>query len=128
MPQKSIAVEKTTNRPHIAYGGDSLYHAYYDGTTWHYETVDSSQTVGEYASIALDDSDKVHISYYDVTDQDLKYATNKSGSWVTTTVDAAGDVGSYASIATDSNNAVYISYYDATNKDLKYATNKSGSG
>jgi PKD repeat protein len=70
----------------------------------------------------LDSLDKVHISYYDVTNGDLKHATNASGSWVTETVDSAGDVGQYTSIAIDSSDYVHISYYDATNGDLKYVT------
>ncbi|MFO0794368.1 MAG: hypothetical protein U0586_09935 [Candidatus Brocadiaceae bacterium] len=45
-----------------------------------------------FASIALDTSGKVHISYFDEINGDLKYATtNSSGSWVTTTVDVKVD-------------------------------------
>ena len=120
--QRAIAIDGF-NRPHIAYGGDHLYHAYFDGIEWQYETVDNSLGVGRFASIAIDSNNKVHISYYDESNEDLKYATNASGSWVTSTIDSEGDVGWYTSIAIDSNNKVHISYYDYTNKDLKYATN-----
>lgn len=78
-------------------------------------------------SIALDSNDKVHISYFDETNWDLKYATNTSGSWEIFTLDSDGLVGEHTSIALDSNDGVHISYYDYTNKDLKYATNTSGS-
>ena len=98
LSQRAIAVGKTTNFPHIAYGGDNLYHAYFDGTQWQYETVDNSSSVGENASITLDSSGKVHISYFDYTNGDLKYATNASGAWVTIVVDSAGNVGRYNSI------------------------------
>ncbi len=123
---RAIAIDKVTNQPHIVYGGDHLYHAYFDGTQWQYETADNSPKVGRDASIALDSNNKAHISYRDDTDYDLKYATNDSGAWVTITVDSTGDVGQYTSIAVDSNNKVHISYYDYTNGDLKYATNASG--
>ena len=97
-------------------------------TTWVTETVDSDGDVGEYTSIALDSSDNVHISYFDGSNADLKYATNKSGSWVTETVDSYGGVGTYTSIAIDSSDNVHISYHDGgSSADLKYATNKSGS-
>ena len=78
-------------------------------------------------SIAIDSNDDVHISYYDTTNKDLKYATDKSGSWVTTSIDTSGIVGHYTSIAIDSNDDVHISYLDTSNTDLKYATDKSGS-
>jgi hypothetical protein len=94
---------------------------------WVAETVDSDGDVGSYTSIAMDSLDYVHISYYDATNDDLKYATNASGSWVTETVDSAEDVGRYTSIALDSSDNVHISYYDDTNGDLKYATNVTGS-
>jgi hypothetical protein len=94
---------------------------------WTTETVDSSGDVEGYTSMATDSNNNVHISYYDGSNRDLKYATNASGSWVTETVDSAGMVGWFTSIATDSNNKVHISYLDVYNCNLKYATNTSGS-
>jgi hypothetical protein len=126
---RAISIDSSGN-PHIAYGEDHLYYAYHDGSSWNYETVDSSTGVGQFASIALDSSGKVHISYYDWTNGHLKYATNLSGSWVAVTVDSSGDVGVNTSIAIDSLNNVHISYYDWINDNnghLKYATNSSGS-
>jgi parallel beta-helix repeat protein len=110
----------------MAYGGDRLYHGYFDGAQWHFEVVDNSP-VGQNASIAIDSNGKSHISYQDGTNYDLKYATDASGAWVTETVDSAGSTGGYSSIALDSNNRVHISYLDWTNHYLKYATNTSGS-
>ena len=73
----------------------------------------------------------VHISYYESTNDDLKYATCSSGcttasNWDKVSVDTTGNVGYYTSIAIDSNDAVHISYLDFTNIDLKYATCSSG--
>ncbi|MEW6407977.1 MAG: chitobiase/beta-hexosaminidase C-terminal domain-containing protein [Patescibacteria group bacterium] len=95
---------------------------------WEITSIDSSNDVGEYSSIAIDTNGKVHISYIDETNRDLKYATNISGLWIYSTLDSASDVlGS--SLALDSNNKVHIVYYDWTDGDLKYATNvSSGSG
>ena len=80
-------------------------------------------TVGFYPSIAIDSNGYKHISYYDNTNTDLKYATDKTGSCVNISVDTAGFAWIWTSIAIDSNDAVHISYTDGhTNGDLKYAT------
>ena len=89
--------------------------------------VDSGSNIGAHTSIALDSNGYKHISYFDTTSNNLKYATDKSGSWVTTSIDTSANVGYYTSIAIDSNDDVHISYYSSTNGDLKYATDKSGS-
>ena len=82
--------------------------------------LDSVGDVGEYSSIAIDSYGFKHISYRDVSNSYLAYATDQSGSWVVTTVDSAGNAGKYTSIAIDSNDAVHISYQSGGN--LKYAT------
>jgi parallel beta-helix repeat protein len=100
---------------------------------WSIKIIDSDGCVGSDSSLDTDSSGKVHISYYDCTNGDLKYATNKgvtpgTGNCINTnfkceTVDSNGDAGSHNSIAVDSSGKVHISYYDATNGDLKYCTN-----
>jgi hypothetical protein len=50
--------------------------------------VDAEASTGDYSSIGIDSSDKVHISYYNSDKKDLKYATNTSGSWQTSTIDS----------------------------------------
>lgn len=82
----SIALD-SMGAPHIVYGGDHLYHAYYTGGAWQEERIDSSLGVGINASIVIDASDKIHIFYENYVSSATgsarnKYATNASGSWV----------------------------------------------
>ncbi len=120
---RAIALD-TNGRPHVAYGGDHLYHAYYDGSAWQYEVVDSRPGVGLYASIAVDSSDKVHIAYR--AGYYLGYASNASGTWATRVVDGTVAVGWPISIAVGGSGDAHISYWDSSHNDLRYATNASG--
>ena len=121
MTDRSLALDSSGN-PHIAYGDDHLYYAWYDGSTWHKETVDPAWGVGSNASLKLDGSGNPHISYYDDTNKDLKYASYDGSTWSIQTVDSGGDVGGYTSLALDGSGNPHISYWDTTNRDLKYVS------
>ncbi len=92
---------------------------------WQIETVDNTAAdVGKYTSIAIDSLGNIHISYFDDTNDNLKYAYYDGLSWQLALVDVGGgvnNVGKYGSIAVDSLNRPHISYYDETDDDLKYA-------
>jgi len=105
--------------PHIAYGMDHLYYAKYDGVQWHSETADSSPRVGEHASLVLDGSNNPHISYYDLQNEDLKFAYKDQFGWHTETVDSEGNVGRFTSLALDENGYPHIGYH--IDYYLKYA-------
>jgi len=102
--------------------------SYFEESNWENFTIDSSADVGQYSSIATDSNDELHISYYDVSSGNLKYASNSGGSWTNYPIDTtAAIVGRYTSLDIDSNDNVHISYGDLNAWNLKYATNIAGS-
>lgn len=117
---------------HYNFAGDELIQEAVDGT----EATNDSNDVGKYCDIAVDRArDILHISYFDGTNNKLKYATKPIGgnSWTISNVDtgnAAGTdrVGQYSSIAVDAEGFVHISYYNSATDELKYATNHPGCG
>jgi hypothetical protein len=130
----SIALD-SNNNPHISYGSANLRYARWTGTKWaglanasSVDSVDTEGSVGDYTSIAVDASDRPHISYHDATNHDLKYIRWTGSTWDglddtpgPDSVDTAGDVGTFTSIALDAAGFPHISYCDTTNHDLKYA-------
>ena len=105
--QGSLALD-SAGQPHVAYGGDTLYHAWRDGSGWHSEVVGEGSQVGEYAAIALDRNGYPHISYNDDSTDDLMYAYWDGTTWITETVDTDGGWDTY--IALDSNGYPHIAY------------------
>jgi len=97
---------------------------------WNVEIVDDSGYVGEYADLAVDSSDTVHISYFDLSSGRLKYAYGSAGAWTIDVVDSDGYMGMHTSIAVDSNDCVHISYHGWTSdlllSCLRYANNHGG--
>jgi hypothetical protein len=120
----SIAVDES-GCPCIAYRSIQDYslryaHKYSFGF-WQKTTVDDEGGVGRYPSIALDGDEYPHISYYDDTNDALKYAYKDGSGWHTETVDSSGDVGRYTSLGLDRRGYPHISYYDSNNNALKFA-------
>jgi hypothetical protein len=128
MSSRSLRLDNNNN-PVVVFGGRKLYHAKYSGGDWDISVVDDSYNVGSYASVAIDDNNRPHISYFDATNGKLKYATIIEGDWKPETVTAAGSgvVGQYTSIDVDTHNRPHIVYYDVTNQKLGYVyKNSSG--
>ncbi len=86
MTDRMLRLDSNGN-PHIAFGADHLYYAWYSSGIWHQETVDDQIGVGQYASLALDSSNHPHISYYDSRNGALKYAYFNGTNWQIQVVD-----------------------------------------
>ncbi|MCB1187579.1 PKD domain-containing protein [bacterium] len=95
-----------------------------DGSTWGTPlTLDNNVTTGAHTSLALLATGYPAISYYDVSNDDLRFirATDSDGTaWVAPmTVDSLGDTGLYTSLALVDGNPA-ISYYDRGSGNLRY--------
>ncbi len=74
-------------------------------------------------AIVLDKNDNPHITYMDVKNRVVKYATRRDGKWQIQAVDSVAQVGypDRNGIAVDEEGHPYISYYDAGLGVLKLA-------
>jgi hypothetical protein len=119
----------SNGKVHIAYLDSSANDIKYINNvsgSWSIPQFIGDSAAGSFRDIclAMDSNAKAYISYYRKSDE-LRYATNASGSWIKTILDS-GDVGEFPSIVVDANKGIHISYYDTGNKNLKYAYNISG--
>ncbi len=123
-------------RPHVFYHADalnSLRHAYYNGTTWAFETLDGvggpngriNATVGvDNAAILY--NGRPHAFYYDANNGNLRHAYYNGSAWGFETLDGAGGANGRINADVGLSNAVIlyngrprVFSYDNTNGDLR---------
>ena len=65
----------STGRPHIVHGlWDGIAHTYWDGAAWQSEAVDAqTESSPSRLSLTIDDGDQLHLAYWDMTNELLKY-------------------------------------------------------
>lgn len=121
----------SAGRLHIAYAnvkyeGASIRYATWNGKSWETEFVEGSGGTGysAYSVFAvLDKNDIAHITYTDVRDRSVKYATKINGKWRVDVVDSVSKVAypDRNGLVFDSSGVPYVSYYDAGLGVLKLA-------
>jgi hypothetical protein len=91
--------------------------------------VDSSNDVGEYLWLAVDDQGRPHLSYYDRTAGALRFAVRNGGTWSTRTIDGRApgtDVGGYTFLEFDPAGNPHVVHYDWADGDLEHAWREDG--
>ena len=122
LTNRGLAIDPTGNI-HMAYGGMHLTYAWYDGSTWHYETV--SEAEASYVALALEPvlPYRPYISY--MTDASLHVAHRTASGWVIEVVDSEPTLtlGYYTSIALEpvAPYTPHVSYRDVSYGTLKHA-------
>ena len=101
----------------------------YDDMTinWRIETIDDGpHIVPGKASIAVDPSGGVHVSYHDGMVDGLRYAYKPpDGEWTSQVIDSPG-VGNHSEIGVDSKGVVHIAFENLVNGALKHAVKRPG--
>jgi hypothetical protein len=127
----SIALDKN-HMPNISYVDFSNGHYLLkyarltdkNNNIWKIEEVDKSADVGLYTSIAVTGT-SVHISYYDYTHGNLRYAKGP-GTWSVSGLASTGDVGLFTSLALKPDKTPSISYFDNSKGTLEFISYEGG--
>jgi hypothetical protein len=131
--QGEMVVVYAHNDTNSASGTYSLAMMYRWGGTWTETLLDNGTDTGYHPSVAIDRQGAIHIAYIDDHNDELRYATNASGSWVFRTLGSStydNDNGRGTAIVVHPiTDAVHIvtTINDNTYRDLQYHTNESGS-
>jgi len=124
-----IAVN-SQNQAHIvfsspAYVCGGLYLAYDDGSGWNKIGLDTStDLIGCYPSIDIDDNDAVHVSYRDHRNSRFNYITNESGPWDKYMVSNTNTPGYYTQTKVKSDGDIFI--IQKNTNGLQYAEGYPG--
>jgi len=130
------------DRPHLAFYDEYLdtdeghsaagvRYAEPAGDSWNIQEIDDTDhwMGAKDITLALDAQGGAHLAYYNMTKEELRYATNVGGDWTITTVDSGEEVGEWCSIAIDGDGHVHLAYTndsDGNKYGLYYATDKTG--
>jgi uncharacterized repeat protein (TIGR01451 family) len=119
--ERSLRLDAVGN-PRVAFGGDHLAYAWYDGAHWWQETADDSPGIGG-ASLALDGAGQPHVTYWDGSNSAVRYAWRDALGWHVETVEGGEGfwLGGGTSLDLDGEGRPHVAYVDRSHKELKHA-------
>ncbi|MFU8806805.1 MAG: hypothetical protein ACNA8W_23565 [Bradymonadaceae bacterium] len=113
--------------PHISYragvvGTPSIRLTSWQQGQWQTRIVDADAgSIANFTSLAVDSSDGLHITYFDVNGGVLKYAEPSGAGWDVRAVAPVGDeVEVHSVIAVDEDGRRHIVFFDGVNRRLMY--------
>lgn len=87
--------------------------------SWKNETIDNNGNTTQ-PSLIINKTNTYFVSYYEITNMDLKLAyKNQTSSWNISTIDVGDDQPTFHSLSIDDTDTIYICYYDLNEEDLK---------
>ncbi|PKM45467.1 MAG: hypothetical protein CVV03_06625 [Firmicutes bacterium HGW-Firmicutes-8] len=121
----------SNNKIHISYYDyavpDSIKYVTNASGSWVETTIATiSLAAGWSTSLAVDSNDKIHISYYNFGNDELKYASNASGTWQTEIVDKSSGNVFNASLAIDKTNGNQVHMVYGSASGFMYARKSAG--
>jgi hypothetical protein len=117
----SLVIHPTTGYPALAYGGDAIRLAEWDGTGWRIQTVDDSGCPLETPSLAYDNAGLPAIAYQDPAKQRVKLARFNGTSWDIMLVGEDAAFNTTESLAFDPLGRPAVAFKDITTTTLNYA-------
>lgn len=124
---------------HIAYYDQvnaRLKYAFSNGQEWQIEVVAEPEPFADRSALRLgtglkpliqvDQYREPHITFYDLDQQDLKYAYHRDGIWQSETVDNVPGAAVNSWLALDQGGHPHIAYYDTQKKSLNYTVRGPG--
>ena len=117
------------NQLHLSYynGNESngkLQYSNINISTGIWDTVidETATKIGLYSDIDLDSDGNPHISYFDATNNQIKYAKLDGISWTISVVSSVGSDSSHTAIVIDDVDRAHIAYRNSNNGKLELAS------
>lgn len=120
----SITLDQS-DRPAVVYGNASYKQLKFaqlnSSNEWMIDVVEQGVLGTSYLSLAFDVENRPHVSYYEISTADLKYASFSGVEWVVERVYSRGATGLYTNLQLDDDGNPRIAFWDKRTNSLNKA-------
>lgn len=121
----SVVTLDQFDRPAVVYGNSTykqLKFAHLSSTNeWMIDVAEQDVGGAAYLSLAFDVDNRPHVSYYEVTTSDLKYASFTGVEWIVQRVYSRGATGLYTNLRLDDDGNGQIAFWDKRSNSVNKA-------